>query len=148
MVDRNIISKLGLSAEQLDEQVNTMFTDEDNSYLEEVLKNNYIEVTSTSVNDLLDPKFELHNYPNPFNPSTTIFFNLTTEHTELIIFNLKGQEIKTFPVILSGVEGSGENYSVTWNGKDENENSVSSGVYFYKMNNGSYSHTKKMILLK
>ena len=51
----------------------TVYDNTQNTDIE--LKNNYIEVTSTSVNDLLDPKFELHNYPNPFNSSTTIFFS-------------------------------------------------------------------------
>ncbi|MDO9576879.1 MAG: C25 family cysteine peptidase, partial [Candidatus Cloacimonadales bacterium] len=74
----------------------------------------------------------LGNYPNPFNPTTTISFELNTslrqgyagqsetaENTELVIYNLKGQKVKTFPVILSGVEGSAGQHSVIWNGKDD-----------------------------
>ncbi len=92
------------------------------------------------------------NYPNPFNPSTTISFSLNTEITEsaeLVIYNLKGQKVKTFPVILSGVEGSGnDTYSVVWNGKDDSGKPVSSGVYFYKLKSGNFEKTKKMLLMK
>jgi len=100
-----------------------------------------------SENDLTPAVTKLiSNFPNPFNPSTTIYFSLTTENTEsteLIIYNLKGQKIKTFPVILSGVEGS-----VVWNGKDDNDQPVTSGIYFYKLQTGDFSQIKKMILLK
>ncbi|MDO9576507.1 MAG: hypothetical protein Q7J16_01345, partial [Candidatus Cloacimonadales bacterium] len=71
---------------------------------------------------ILIQNFEIFNYPNPFNPSTTISFSLnseTAENTELVIYNLKGQKVKTFPVILSGVEGSAGQHSVIWNGKDD-----------------------------
>ena len=88
------------------------------------------------------------NYPNPFNPETTIFFLTTenTENTEIIIYNLKGQKIKTFPVILSGVEGQ---FSITWDGTDENNQPVSSGIYFYKLNiNGKTVASRKMLLMK
>ncbi len=91
------------------------------------------------------------NYPNPFNPSTTISFSLTTEfteNTELIIYNIKGQKIKTFDVILSP-ESSLKKGSVTWNGTDENDQPVSSGIYFYKLKSGNiFSETKRMLLLK
>ena len=109
-----------------------------------------IDLIGVDVNDeLLTIKADiLGNYPNPFNPSTTIYFNLNpenTEDTELIIYNLKGQKIKTFPVILSGVE---DQSSITWNGTDESGKSVTSGVYLYKLKTGDRSYTKKMLLLK
>ena len=92
------------------------------------------------------------NYPNPFNPETTISFSLNTENTEdteLIIYNLKGQKIKTFPI--NQLTNQPVN-QITWNGTDENGNFVPSGMYFYKLiskgNSGRYTSTKKMILLK
>ena len=108
--------------------------------------------------DLLQiPDFKLSNYPNPFNPSTTISFQLntslrqgyagqaeTTENPELVIFNLKGQKIRTF-VILSEVEGKA---SVTWDGKDDQNKPVSSGIYFYRLKAGNFAQTRKMILMK
>ncbi|MDP8268060.1 MAG: T9SS type A sorting domain-containing protein [Candidatus Tenebribacter davisii] len=86
----------------------------------------------------------LSNYPNPFNPSTTISFNLNTNSTEnadLSIYNLKGQLIKQYSV-------SNDQYSVTWNGLDSSGKSVSSGIYLYKLISGNKTYTKKMLLLK
>ncbi|HQJ96584.1 MAG TPA: FlgD immunoglobulin-like domain containing protein, partial [Candidatus Cloacimonas sp.] len=84
-------------------------------------------------------------YPNPFNPETTISFNLSSPNlTELYIYNQKGQKVKT---LFSGNLESG-NHKFVWNGQDDNGNSVSSGLYFYRMKSGKYSSTKKMILMK
>jgi hypothetical protein len=74
------------------------------------------------------------NYPNPFNPSTTISFTLNTDNIDdakIEIYNLKGQKVKTLSVILSGVEGS-----ATWDGTDNNNQPASSGIYFYKLKSG------------
>ncbi len=97
----------------------------------------------------------LTNYPNPFNPSTTIFFNLTTEFTEdteLSIYNIKGQKVKDLSPSLCHaelVEARGENsYSVTWNGTDQDNKPVSSGVYFYKLKSNTFEMNRKMLLLK
>ena len=100
--------------------------------------------------------YELRNYPNPFNPTTTITFNLTTESTEiteLVIYNLKGQKVKNLSPSLCHpelVEGRGRRqYSVIWNGTNQNNKPVSSGIYFYKLIiDGEYSASNKMILLK
>ncbi|GAB1468541.1 hypothetical protein MASR2M64_12730 [Candidatus Cloacimonadota bacterium] len=87
----------------------------------------------------------LGNYPNPFNPETTISFSMKeTAFVSLEIYNVKGQLVKT---MLNGVQGAG-NHKVTWNGMDNNGRAVSSGVYYYKMNTGKYSSTKKMIMMK
>ncbi|MCC7430093.1 S8 family serine peptidase [bacterium] len=85
------------------------------------------------------------NYPNPFNPTTTIEFAiLESGKTELEIFNVLGQKIRTLvsEKLLSG------SYKVKWNGTDENGKQVSSGIYFYKLKSGNFSETKKMVLLK
>ena len=108
--------------------------------------------TSIENDELQITNYELSNYPNPFNPTTTISFSLNTENTEdteLIIYNLKGQKIKTFPVILSpeSVFGKGQS-SIVWDGTDQTGQPVSSGIYLYKLKCGRYSSTKKMILLK
>ncbi|MFC1887191.1 choice-of-anchor D domain-containing protein [Candidatus Cloacimonadota bacterium] len=97
------------------------------------------------------------NYPNPFNPSTVISFQLSgdsNQDVELLIFNIKGQKIKdltpeaTSSVNLSGVERSASTHNITWNGTNDNNQSVPSGVYFYKIKSGSFTDTKKMILMK
>ncbi len=85
------------------------------------------------------------NYPNPFNPSTTIEFNLQQpSKVDLSIYNIKGQLVKT---LVKEVKESG-NHKITWNGVDNNNNSVSSGVYFYKLSTAQHSEMKKMILVK
>ncbi|MBI9031807.1 choice-of-anchor J domain-containing protein, partial [bacterium] len=85
------------------------------------------------------------NYPNPFNPETSIAFT-TKEAGNVIIdvYNIKGQKVKT---LLNDHRNAGE-HSVVWNGKDENNRNVASGVYFYRMKNGKFNSTKKMILMK
>ena len=92
--------------------------------------------------------FQLRNYPNPFNPETTIRFTTenTEKNTELIIYNIKGQKVKVFTFPNRGL-GTSE-YSVVWNGTDDRNKPVSSGVYFYRMKTDSYSSVRKMILMK
>jgi hypothetical protein len=90
------------------------------------------------------------NYPNPFNPETTISFSLTTENTEknteIIIYNIKGQKVKTFSNLQIN---KSPNQQITWDGTDENNQPVSSGIYFYKLNvNRKTVESRKMILMK
>jgi len=87
----------------------------------------------------------LHNYPNPFNPSTTISFTLSRNTTVCLdIYNLKGQKIIG---LVDGVFGAGV-HKVVWNGIDENGRSVSSGVYLYQMRAERCVETKKMVMVK
>ena len=89
--------------------------------------------------------FSLSNFPNPFNPTTTINFQLSVDsEVELKIYNIKGQKVKTL-VNDSFIEG---NHSVIWNGKDSNGNQVGSGIYFYKLKAGDFQKVRKMILLR
>ena len=103
------------------------------------------------------PEFSLSNYPNPFNPSTTISFSLTTENTglrnatprqaedtEIMIYNLKGQKVKTVPI----PESQSHTVSIVWDGTDDNNKPVSSGVYFYKLKSDEIEITRKCLLLK
>ncbi len=100
-------------------------------------------------NIIQDNKAQLTNYPNPFNPSTTIYFSNTASvrNAEITIYNIKGQKIKTFDVTQYGNEGS-----VVWEGKDDNRKEVTSGIYFsifdVKSDDGDFTCFKKMILLK
>ncbi len=85
------------------------------------------------------------NYPNPFNPETTIRFSTKEAGpVALEIYNVKGQLIKQ----LVNEDKAAGNHTVVWNGTDQNNRPVSTGVYFYKMNAGKYSSTKKMIMMK
>ena len=86
------------------------------------------------------------NYPNPFNPETTISFSLpkAEQQVNLTIYNSKGQKVKT---LYSGSSDKGRR-NLVWNGRDENENSVSSGIYFYRLTVAGISQSRKMLLLK
>ena len=99
-----------------------------------------------NIDDSIEPvSLNVNNYPNPFNPETTISFSLVKPtKTKIEIFNIKGQKVKT---LLDDKLDSGE-HKVVWNGKDDNGKSVASGVFFYKMTSGTYSSTKKMLLMK
>ena len=121
-------------------------------------------LNSSSVDERIsDVPFMLSNYPNPFNPAvagagrspgTTISFNLTAEDASLRnnatawqaedakieIYNLKGQKVKQFSDIRNQT-------SVVWDGTDQTNKPVPSGIYFYKLNIEN-SPVKKMLLLK
>ena len=88
------------------------------------------------------------NYPNPFNPSTTIHFsieqNQQNEQIELEIYNLKGQKVRELKIENLKLKIN----EIVWNGKDDNNQPVSSGIYFYKLEAAKYTSTKKMILMK
>ena len=99
------------------------------------------------------PSYRLSNYPNPFNPSTTISFELSIENAESVrieIYNLKGQKVRTLPVTLNGYEReSSKQYSVYWDGGNQNDKPISSGIYLYKLVvNDKNTKSKKMVLLK
>lgn len=85
------------------------------------------------------------NYPNPFNPITRISFAVPTfQSIKLEVYNVLGQKVKT---IKDGPVNPG-NHEVIWDGKDQHDKPVSSGVYYYRMSSHDFSETKKMILLR
>jgi hypothetical protein len=85
------------------------------------------------------------NYPNPFNPNTKIIFYLSrSDKVDLTVYNVRGQVVKT---LLNENVKQGE-HSIDWNGTDGSGNLLSSGVYFYKLSNGKFEQTRKMLLLK
>ena len=90
----------------------------------------------------------LGNFPNPFQSSTTISFSTTEsmENMEILIYNMKGQTVKTIsdlPTDKSSIQ------QILWNGEDNNNRPVSSGIYFYKLKSGGkFTSTKKMILMR
>ena len=93
-------------------------------------------------------KAKLSNYPNPFNPSTTIRFSIPLDinDTTIEIFNSKGQKVK---VIQCAGEASDELQEVTWNGLDNSGNPVASGVYYARLiGDGIVLKECKMLLLK
>jgi hypothetical protein len=97
---------------------------------------------TTSVNESAPKVFELQqNYPNPFNPETRVRFSVeTTGKTTLRMHNLIGQEVAT---LFDGVAEAGRYYDVKFSGAK-----LTSGVYFYKLENGKNSALKKLMLVK
>ncbi len=98
--------------------------------------------------EIIKPIDVLCNYPNPFNPETTIVFNLTAknaENAELVIYNIKGQKVKQLKIENLKLKIN----EVVWDGTDENNRLVGSGVFFYELKVGDKSiATKKCLLLK
>jgi hypothetical protein len=94
----------------------------------------------------LASKFVLQqNFPNPFNPQTTIKYYLPkSSKVVLNIYNIMGQRVKT---LVDGFQSVGYQ-SVTWDGTDKNGREVASGIYFYRVKTDYSQETKKMILLK
>jgi len=87
----------------------------------------------------------MYNYPNPFNPETTISLNIIEDDNyTLKIYNSKGQFVKT---LFSDRLNIGTK-NIIWNGLDAKNEQVSSGIYFYKLENTKISIIKKMLLLK
>ncbi len=103
-------------------------------------------IALTGTNDLPDLTTELYgNYPNPFNPTTTINFDLhKASDVKIDVYNITGQHVKS----LLNERLEADNHNIVWNGNDNEGRSVSSGVYLYKMQAGRYTCTKKMILMK
>jgi hypothetical protein len=85
------------------------------------------------------------NFPNPFNPSTTIKYSLGTDGPVSVdIYNVRGQRIRTL-VDENQIAG---NHQVVWNGLDNSNRQVSSGIYFCRMSTNGKTEMKKMLLLK
>ena len=102
-------------------------------------------VTGDDPMPLPDATFLAQNFPNPFNPQTTIVFGLKTGgFVNLRIYDAAGRLIA---VLIDESRPAGQ-YSAVWNGKDRNGNSAASGIYFYRLTAGTFIETKKMILLK
>lgn len=103
----------------------------------------------TSIFDLSEnpQQFKLYNnYPNPFNPLTTITFTLNnSEVVSLIIYNLTGQEVRR--LINNDYYYSG-NHKIIWDSKNDSNHSVSSGVYIYTLQVNGFTSSKKMLLMK
>ncbi len=84
------------------------------------------------------------NFPNPFNPTTTIALNMPVESDySITVFNVAGQKVREF----AGHSAAGV-LEVVWDGTDANGSTVASGIYFYRATTDNFSETKKMVLMK
>ena len=106
-------------------------------------------------------EFTVSNYPNPFNPTTTIHFTVATNQVtgnsgqvtssagvyqpvSVNIYNIRGQRVRS---LVNGVYPVGQ-HSVVWNGSDDSGRSVGSGIYMYRVTAGEHSTVRKMLLIK
>jgi hypothetical protein len=97
-------------------------------------------------NDLIPETFALHaNYPNPFNPTTTISYDLPEQsQITLGIYDILGKQIKT---LINQSQDAGSKIAI-WDGTDNLGRQVSAGVYLYQIQAGAFTQTRKMLLLK
>jgi len=98
------------------------------------------------VGDQIPSRYALEqNYPNPFNPSTTIRYELPQAGpVRLEVYNMIGQKVRT---LVNSLQNAGA-WTMQWNGRDDLGRTVSSGVYFYRLEASSVVLTKKMLLMK
>lgn len=87
----------------------------------------------------------LGNFPNPFNPNTTIRYSLAEpSNVKIVIFNTRGQMVRR----LSRDHNEAGYYSLTFDGRDESGNELSSGLYFYRFDAGMVKSAHRMMLMK
>ena len=105
------------------------------------------DFTTVTSDEAQANKFSLaQNYPNPFNSNTTIKYSIPSKNVvSLKILNTLGQEIRSLIVQQQHLPGE---YKVIWDGKNDLDNTVSSGVYFYSIQAGENIKTQKMLLLE
>lgn len=105
-----------------------------------------IETVGMKKEAAVPQQFELkHNYPNPFNASTTIEFAIPeAAQTTLEVYNVMGQRVVT----LVNTYTEAGRYSVYWDGRDARGSTIASGIYLYRLQSGQYLDTKKMVLMK
>jgi hypothetical protein len=105
-------------------------------------------VTATAGNSYRTPTRAVlgQNFPNPFNPSTTILFTLTARtHVRLTIFDERGRAVRK---LYEATLDAGRDYPVNWDGNDDNEAPVASGVYYYALSTDQGTQTLKLALVR
>ncbi len=106
----------------------------------------FAQLSATEEGTSIPSEFQLHqNFPNPFNPNTTIFYDVSKEsNVKVTVFDLLGREVVT---LVDQVEPAGSR-SISWDGRDYTGNLVNAGVYIYQIEADAFIQTKKMVLLK
>jgi hypothetical protein len=101
--------------------------------------------TGDDTPNMPDATFLAQNYPNPFNPVTEISFGLKEPaNVSLRIYDAAGRLVRE---LAAGTHPAGMHHAI-WNGRDASGAAVSSGIYFYKLDAGAFSQTRKIVLLR
>ena len=112
------------------------------------LEGNIDEIQNVEIGDLraVPQEFGLdQNVPNPFNPSTTIGYQLPEQaHAKLVIYNVLGQEVRT---LVDEALDAGF-YTTNWDSRDQHGRKLASGIYIYRIQAGNYAQIRRMMLLK
>jgi len=125
------------------EEIHAAVTEIIESYGIELPKDS--EDSTSEIAPAAEPYIKAQNYPNPFNPQTEIAYNLPQDYqVKLTILNIQGQKVR---VLVDEYQNAGMK-KVTWDGCDESGERVASGVYFYRIEAGSYTVSNRMVLLK
>ena len=103
-------------------------------------------VSSATEGDVVDRVFLDDAYPNPFNPQTTIVFEIPRRQiVTLRVFDMSGRSVN---VLIDAEEYAPGSHDTVWNGRDEHGRRVPSGTYFYRLEAGEFCETKRMVLVK
>jgi len=130
---------IAVSADNHSYYVTAIYTTGESDASNVVQTTSDIDIVSMAVTSLTG------NYPNPFNPTTTISYEMARKgYVTIVVYNSKGQRVAG---LVDGVKGVGV-HNVVWNGQDESGRAVSSGVYFYRMTTGDFVSVKKMVMVK
>ena len=127
----------------IEQNISANFTESD-------MEIDYVRIYETSIlstnNKMIPTSFNLHqNFPNPFNPATTLYYDLPQDSfIKITIYDMLGNVVNN---LVNSNQSSGYK-SVKWDGTNGHGKHVSAGVYFYTIQVGVYRQTKKMILLK
>ena len=162
---RGLLSKLGIEPEDLgmfyvtesgdlvEKGITDIYVDEENNKIRGIITHfsdialaQKTDVPTIAEKDDLPGGFSLSaNYPNPFNPRTTISYSLPeASHVKITIYNLIGQHVKSLVNELKPVG----TYYIVWDGTDASGISVTSGLYFYRIEAGNFNQTKKLMMMK
>jgi peroxiredoxin len=119
-------------------------------YNENALKQSLDTLTNANRNPNVSQPTEFkleQNFPNPFNPSTSIYYELKINEPSLVsltVYDILGKEVKT---LVNETQPSGF-YKINWNGTNNQNTTVPAGVYLYELRSNGFVETKRMLLLK
>ncbi|MCS5651827.1 MAG: T9SS type A sorting domain-containing protein, partial [Candidatus Marinimicrobia bacterium] len=134
--------------EHISNRNNVWYTGFGHLYAYNFLQSTYpnMNLSSHDIKEPVAQQFTLfHNYPNPFNPTTIISYDLPERaQVTLDIYDILGKQIKT---LVNQSQDAGNKIAM-WDGTDDLGSQVSAGVYLYQIQAGEFSQTRKMLLLK